>query len=156
MKLLFKEEIQMSTNHTQNYSLCQWEPADRVLREDFNADNAALDAALARIEATASAAKTQAQQLSDTAYTTGFPPFVAGAYSGNNVNGRVIELGFRPKFVFVVPTALRFDTTEFFGMAVDGRSAVHLQIVDDGFKLSADPYGNGTNGNGTFIYFAFR
>ena len=86
----------MSTNHTQNYSLCQWEPADRVLREDFNADNAALDAALARIEATASAAKTQAQQLSDTAYTTGFPPFVAGAYSGNNVNGRVIELGFRP------------------------------------------------------------
>ena len=36
----------MSTNHTPNYSLCQWEAGDQVLRADFNADNAKLDAAL--------------------------------------------------------------------------------------------------------------
>lgn len=36
----------MSTNHTPNYNLCQWEDADQVLRSDFNQDNAKIDAAL--------------------------------------------------------------------------------------------------------------
>lgn len=33
-------------NQTPNYALNQWEPGDQVLRADFNADNAKLDAAL--------------------------------------------------------------------------------------------------------------
>jgi len=37
----------MSSNHTPNYGLCQWEADDKVLRTDFNADNAKIDAALA-------------------------------------------------------------------------------------------------------------
>ena len=37
----------MPTNHTPNYQLSQWERTDRVLMEDFNADNAKIDAALA-------------------------------------------------------------------------------------------------------------
>ena len=36
----------MSTNHTTNYNLCQWEATDQVQRTDFNADNAKIDAAL--------------------------------------------------------------------------------------------------------------
>ena len=36
----------MATNYTTNYQLNQWEPIDQVLRTDFNADNAKLDAAL--------------------------------------------------------------------------------------------------------------
>ena len=36
----------MSTNHTANYDLCQWEATDQVLRTDFNQDNAKIDAAL--------------------------------------------------------------------------------------------------------------
>jgi len=36
----------MSTNHTTNYNLCQWEAEDQVKRTDFNTDNAKLDAAL--------------------------------------------------------------------------------------------------------------
>ena len=36
----------MSTNYTSNFHLCQWEAGDPVLRADFNADNAKLDAAL--------------------------------------------------------------------------------------------------------------
>ena len=36
----------MSTNHTPNFNLCQWEATDKVLRSDFNADNQKLDAAL--------------------------------------------------------------------------------------------------------------
>ena len=36
----------MPTNHTPNYQLSQWERTDRVLMDDFNADNAKIDAAL--------------------------------------------------------------------------------------------------------------
>ncbi|MBS6348195.1 MAG: hypothetical protein KH443_05220 [Oscillospiraceae bacterium] len=37
----------MSTNQTTNYELNQWLSTDQVLRTDFNADNAKLDATLA-------------------------------------------------------------------------------------------------------------
>jgi len=38
----------MPSNYTPNYQLNQWSPDDRVLRTDFNADNAKIDAALGR------------------------------------------------------------------------------------------------------------
>ena len=36
----------MTTNQTTNYQLNQWEPTDQVLRTEFNADNAKIEAAL--------------------------------------------------------------------------------------------------------------
>ena len=36
----------MPSNVTKNYSLSQWERSDKVLMDDFNADNAKIDAAL--------------------------------------------------------------------------------------------------------------
>ena len=36
----------MASNHTTNYNLNQWEATDKVLRTDFNEDNAKIDAAL--------------------------------------------------------------------------------------------------------------
>ena len=40
----------MSTNHTPNYNLCQWEAEDKVLRTEFNADNAKIDAAIKAVD----------------------------------------------------------------------------------------------------------
>jgi len=40
----------MPSNFTPNYNLNQWEADDRVLRTDFNADNAKLEAALSSLE----------------------------------------------------------------------------------------------------------
>ena len=37
----------MASNHTTNYQLNQWAKPDRVMMDDFNADNAKIDAALA-------------------------------------------------------------------------------------------------------------
>ena len=37
----------MAANQTTNYQLNQWEATDQVLRTDFNADNAKVDAVLA-------------------------------------------------------------------------------------------------------------
>ena len=36
----------MASKYTENYGLCQWEATDQVLRTEFNADNAKVDAAL--------------------------------------------------------------------------------------------------------------
>ena len=36
----------MPSNYTANYHLNQWEPGDKVLRTDFNEDNAKIDAAI--------------------------------------------------------------------------------------------------------------
>ena len=49
----------MPTNYTSNYRLNQWERSDKVLMDDFNADNAKLDAAL-KAEADARTAATAA------------------------------------------------------------------------------------------------
>ena len=36
----------MASNYTENFSLCQWEATDQVLRTEFNEDNAKVDAVL--------------------------------------------------------------------------------------------------------------
>ena len=43
-KLIRNEECFL--NQTANYQLCQWDPTDRILMEDFNSDNSKIDAAL--------------------------------------------------------------------------------------------------------------
>ena len=40
----------MASNYTANYGLCQWEPGDKFLREEFNRDNEKLDTVLERAE----------------------------------------------------------------------------------------------------------
>lgn len=45
----------MPSNQTPNYALNQWERDDRILMEDFNADNAKIDTALAGLAETAAA-----------------------------------------------------------------------------------------------------
>jgi len=50
-------------NTTANYHLSQWDPEDRVLRTDFNNDNAKLDAALQALEAQTADLKARTQEL---------------------------------------------------------------------------------------------
>ena len=59
----------MSTNHTTNYDLNQWEGTDKVLRTEFNADNAKIDAAL-KANADAIAAEAAAREAGDDALNT--------------------------------------------------------------------------------------
>ena len=48
----------MSSNHTSNYGLSQWEAGDKVLRADFNADNLKIDGALAGLDTSLSSINT--------------------------------------------------------------------------------------------------
>ena len=70
-------------NKTENYQLSQWELADRIQMEDFNGDNAKIDAALAGLAATVAAQAAQLAkcgncQLYFTTYTG------TGTYGFNN------------------------------------------------------------------------
>jgi len=49
----------MASNHTTNYQLNQWAKPDRVMMDDFNADNAKIDEALARATADSTPPATQ-------------------------------------------------------------------------------------------------
>ena len=53
-------------NKTANFQLTQWEKTDRIMMEDFNRDNAAIDAAL-KSNADGVAAETAAREAADTA-----------------------------------------------------------------------------------------
>ena len=72
----------MATNHTEYYELNQWLSTDQVLRTDFNADNAKMDAALSEM-------------------TANIPKIVMGTYTGDGTESRTISLPFTPKAVFV-------------------------------------------------------
>ena len=60
----------MSTNHTTNYDLNQWEGTDKILRTEFNADNAKIDAAL-KANADAIAAEAAAREAGDETIAAG-------------------------------------------------------------------------------------
>lgn len=60
-------------NQTSNYQLNQWDAEDRIMREDFNADNAKIDAALA--------------EMAETVAKTGNCKIVYGSYTGNDMYG---------------------------------------------------------------------
>jgi hypothetical protein len=47
----------MASNYTEHYGLCQWEATDQVLREEFNEDNARIEAALDDVNAQVSVKK---------------------------------------------------------------------------------------------------
>ena len=68
-----------STNKTPQLGLNQWEPGDSVLREDFNGDNAKLEAAVGPM--------------------LGNPK--VGKYKGDGIDKRQIECGFRPSCVLM-------------------------------------------------------
>jgi len=80
--------------HTQNYNLTQWDPADRILREDFNADNAAIDTALGDHNAAIKAL--EAQKGNCILYTT--------SYGGNGRYGQsnAVKLTFPRKPYLVI------------------------------------------------------
>lgn len=76
----------MATNHTPNYGLSQWLAGDAFKREDFNADNLAIDAAIAA-----------------------GPKVITGSYTGTGTYGSAADgttLSFQsaPKILFVAST----------------------------------------------------
>ena len=85
---------------TENYQLNQWEAEDTIRREDFNADNAAIDAALKTIADNAG----------------GGLKIAAGSYTGTGTYGsdnpKTLTFAFAPKLLIVQsdPAALEIGS----------------------------------------------
>lgn len=76
---------------TENYQLNQWDKTDRIQMEDFNADNAKIDAAIKEAKDAAAVAAALATSTSKLHF---------GTYTGNGAESRTISLGFTPKAVY--------------------------------------------------------
>lgn len=115
----------MSTNHTSNYALSQWEATDPVLRADFNADNAKIDAAL-KAEADARAALAQSRNC-HFYYTT----YVGNGKVGSSAPNRM-TFPLKPVFVRVGHNGT-MDFTAIYGQTTTTAKAAsgndHLMIL---------------------------
>ena len=134
----------MSTN---NYGLNQWESTDRIMMEDFNEDNAKIDAALK--------AEQEAREAAIRELTTAIPKIITGTYIGNNADTRMIDLGFTPKLVFLCCSDGRIyshsgNTIQILGgLAFDGTPAFtsynnesQLMVVNNGFQVRYEQFIN--------------
>lgn len=132
---------------TTNYNLNQWEADDVVRREDFNADNAKIDAAI--------------KAASDAS-----PEIVFGTYTGDGTANRVISLGRKPKAVYVQPRTGNgggggnYDgglASQEYPLLYNGRDTI-VRLTDDGFMVSYQYISNSsyiyTNATNVIHYYA--
>ena len=155
----------MSTNHTPNYNLCQWEPGDQVKRTDFNEDNTKIDAALKLLSASVSG-KAEDSALSALAGTvasmqntvgskqdaSGAVLLAVGSYTGTTntsseaVSGsQKVSLPFTPQAVLVIPESGGLYNSNaagyvYGGLAVTGCPGMFhdhttLEIISGGFRV---------------------
>lgn len=123
----------MPSNFTEHYQLSQWVKSDRVKMEDFNADNAKIDAALA-----------------------GRSRIKAGSYeinSGNVDQPFHVAVGFRPKAVLIWKNMITMSgqpSCHYSALLLDGhpiiadRTKVIAQVEDNGFVVQRQTGSYGT------------
>ena len=91
----------MPSNQTPNYQLSQWERSDKILMEDFNADNAKIDAALGTL---ATQVSTKAEQSALTTLTgkvakLGNCQIYYTTYTGNTNTTRTFTFPHKPLLI---------------------------------------------------------
>ena len=142
---------------TTNYQLNQWAKSDRIMMDDFNADNAKIDAAL----------KANADAM---------PRILHGSYTGDGAESRKIDLGFTPKAVYVRPSkggiyygsgmtqqqngGLATATAPVSLTAYNGTSNPVLTVTAGGFmvyyrelQVNSNTYTAASNANGTVMHY---
>ena len=75
----------MASGQTSNYGLNQWAAEDKVIRTEFNEDNAKIDEALEQLEQIVAA----------------LPRLAVGSYTGNGSTTMSLSLPFKPRFVLI-------------------------------------------------------
>ena len=91
----------MPSNQTPNYRLSQWERTDRVLMEDFNGDNAKIDAALAALKAQADSQQSAVAQHGSSIARLGNCAVSLTTYRGNGANTRTLSFSGYPMAVWI-------------------------------------------------------
>ena len=154
--------------HTQNYQLSRWEKDDRIMMEDFNADNAKLDAALA---AKADAEDVTALGETVAALTAGLGSggqnarIAWGSYTGNGKYGSgnptSLTFDFKPMYIVITlgsAVNATYGTVHLVrGMPISLYNSNFLAWLtwhDDGVSLASDSSaGQQMNDNGQLYYY---
>ena len=112
---------------TSNFSLNQWEATDPIRREDFNADNAAIDAAIKAVEQSVGAA-----------WSANNAPWEMGTIDISYAeDGEVIKtFDFEPSAVFL------FETGAIGGVLPSGGIAKLSMISDVSYYCYFELFGN--------------
>ena len=128
----------MASGYTANYGLCQWQPGDKFLREEFNQDNAKLDAALKASEEKAAAEAQTAQSTAERA--------LAGLEAADyNIYNLLLQNEYEGKYTGY-KKALLYD-----GFSDESRIAsksTAIQIKNKAARLSKTGQGNITSAKG--------
>jgi len=145
----------MASNQTQHLKLCQWEEEDEVLRADFNADNAKIDAAAAAAEEKIQAIQTQAARFGNCVV-------VAGSYIGNGgrESGSPCTLRFAHKPLLVLVDGMYIlvrGVTSSTVVESGSTNNIHISWGDRAVSWYAvDDWSNQCNSSGrTYYYVAF-
>lgn len=134
----------MASNQTANYGLSQWERSDQVLMEDFNADNAKIDAAVkSTADAVAAEASTRTSAVSSLNYQLsrrGNCQIQTSAYVGDGSTTKELSFYTVPKLVIVIGLqAVAFftkDSNVSFYVTSGGASAANLRVTWSGSKIT--------------------
>lgn len=150
----------MPSNQTTNYQLSQWVKSDQVRMEDFNADNAKLDSALAAqagtlsgLSASISALQSAVSGKQDSAAAV---KIAVGSYTGNDAAVRTIPVGFTPRAVLVMNAQGQAGiytgagNYAYGGLAVTGAPVVLggspqktcVEVVSGGFRVCQKVFDN--------------
>ena len=146
--------------HTSNYNLSQWAGEDRILREDFNADNAKIEAAILGANEAAAAATASGLKIIYGSFsgdgTTGFRTYDMGvkpkiliARTDNSIGGSVYQTG----IIITEIMSLSFDSSG--GASMNG-PGVTAGLTETGFKIkNSNAPAVGLNASGsTLTYMA--
>ena len=88
-------------NQTPNFQLNQWESEDRILREDFNADNEKIDAALQTQSAAQQALSQTVATHTAALDTVGNCHILHQTYTGDGTNNRTFTFTYKPLLVLI-------------------------------------------------------
>ncbi len=131
----------MSSQKTEHLGLHAWEPSDSFLRNEFNHNFSALDAAVGALEG-------------------GKCRMASGSYTGDgSTSGQRVSLGFAPQVVMVLTSSgLTFEpgmVTRVGGIFVRGMSTSLMSFTGTGFSVYYDKdLGNySTNASGRSYFY---
>ena len=151
----------MASNHTEHFSLNQWQADDQVLRTDFNEDNAKIDSALKDLAAAQAEKADQsgldalAAEVAKKAATAALdalskklasmPCLVTGTYTGDGAESRLISLGFQPKALLVMTdegySARPYTDDYYGGLALPGKPVCLKTVYGTDYILTVESQG---------------
>ena len=118
----------MASNYTTNYQLNQWAKSDRIMMDDFNADNAKIDAALKAVAdggaKLAVGTYSGTGNSTDTTVTVGFPVkalilVIGYSLDGHNglfvTSGQTVSGGITGQVLWFTDTGFRVKTAMYSG-----------------------------------------